>query len=218
MSIESDAYEKHKNLKLAANEIGMNWQTLYTKLRKQGVAVTGDKERYGSPSDKLGRAGEVLFKTLCPDAIDMNERTFQAPYDFSVLNHRVDVKVSRQNSYDKRNKDLKRWSFLVSRQIDKCDFLCCLCIGPDGESIAKVILVPSEFLSGMQCLSLSCGGKSKWDEFSLPPADLAKFFADLPAAEKPAELVASTPESNPTTGLKLRNSGAAAECAANEQR
>lgn len=42
-----EAYEKHKNLKLAAIEVGMPWQMLYVHLRKLGVPVTGDKARYG---------------------------------------------------------------------------------------------------------------------------------------------------------------------------
>lgn len=53
MSIESDAYEKHKNLKLAAEELGIKWQYLYVILRKEGVAVCGDKSRYGSDKDRL---------------------------------------------------------------------------------------------------------------------------------------------------------------------
>lgn len=212
MSIESDAYEKHKNLKLAAAELGIGWQALYTRLRKQSVPVTGDKERHGSAADKLGRAAESLFMTLCPMAIDMNTLKFQAPYDFSVLNHRVDVKVSNKNSYDKRNIDLKRWSFLISRQIDKCDFLCCFCLESDGESIAKVILVPSEFLVGMRSLSVTVGGKSKWDEFCITASELANFFVELPPAEMPKELVPikAEPGQQPT-GIKLPNRGPAAE-------
>lgn len=210
MSIESDAYEKHKNLKLAAAELGINWGTLYARLRKQGVQVTGDKERHGSAADKLGRAGELLFKTLCPAAIDMNALRFQAPYDFVVHNHRVDVKVSSRNSFDKRNLDLKRWSFLVSHQIDRCDFLCCFCLADDGESITKVILTPSEIISGMQSISISCGGKSKWDEFIVPPGELETFFAELPPADPPTELSAQS-RAQETTGLTLHNRGAAAE-------
>jgi len=57
-------YRKHMNLKLAAEELGMVWQTLYVHLKKLGEPVIGDKNRYGSPSDKLSRMAEKLFQEL----------------------------------------------------------------------------------------------------------------------------------------------------------
>jgi len=41
-----DAYEKHKNLKLAANDVGLPWQTVYVHLKRAGVPVVGDKLRF----------------------------------------------------------------------------------------------------------------------------------------------------------------------------
>lgn len=63
-----DVYDKYKNLKLAANELGVKWQTLYYHLSKEGHPVIGDKERYGSDTDKLAAYTEKLFQknhTLC---------------------------------------------------------------------------------------------------------------------------------------------------------
>jgi transcriptional regulator with PAS, ATPase and Fis domain len=37
---EAEAYARHKNLKLAANELGVRWQQLYARLRKLGIPVT----------------------------------------------------------------------------------------------------------------------------------------------------------------------------------
>lgn len=54
MTPEAIAYDKHKNLKLAANEIGLKWQTLYCMLKNQGINIIGDKLRYGSDRDKMG--------------------------------------------------------------------------------------------------------------------------------------------------------------------
>ncbi|AUR94316.1 hypothetical protein NVP1193O_185 [Vibrio phage 1.193.O._10N.286.52.C6] len=79
-----EVYDKHKNLKLAAEELGMVWQTLYYNLNKVGHPVTGDKERYGSPTDKMTKAMEDKFKLLVPHAEDYNKDKFQALIDFKV--------------------------------------------------------------------------------------------------------------------------------------
>ena len=36
MEEEIRVYEKHKNLKIAANELGVKWQSLYIRLKKAG--------------------------------------------------------------------------------------------------------------------------------------------------------------------------------------
>lgn len=41
-------YDKYKNLKLAAEELDIKWQTLYSALVKLKHPVTGDKAMYGS--------------------------------------------------------------------------------------------------------------------------------------------------------------------------
>ena len=79
MSKEIEAYRKHKNLKIAARELGMAWQALYVILRKAGEPVTGDKLRYGSDRDKLGALAEAEFKRLVPFAQDLNDFSLRCP-------------------------------------------------------------------------------------------------------------------------------------------
>lgn len=95
---EAEAYARHKNLKLAAEEIGIKWQQLYSRLRKMGVPVTGDKARYGCAKDRLAAKAERLFSEDVPNAIDSNAQQYQAAIDFYVDGHSVDVKASRLHS------------------------------------------------------------------------------------------------------------------------
>jgi hypothetical protein len=47
------AYDKHKNLKVAADELGMKWQTLYWCLKKYNHPVVGNKSKYGTSLQKI---------------------------------------------------------------------------------------------------------------------------------------------------------------------
>lgn len=170
-----DAYDKFKNLKIAADAIGIKWQTLYVRLKKNGVAVTGDKAKYGSLSDKIGAKGEKYFLSIVPFAVDQNETMFQAPVDFDVKGALVDVKASVKKSSSKRTKAM-RWSFSISRQVSKCDFFVFIAYGVSGEDVEKVFLIPSELASNVQTISISCTGASKWDSYSIDPMDLSGFF------------------------------------------
>lgn len=178
MSIESDAYERHKNLKLAAAEIGMPWQTLYYKLKQQGVAVTGDKLRYGSDTDKLAAKAEGEFHRLVPGAINANQTKFQAKVDFVVNGYLVDVKVSRPKLSNARGKSM-RWGFSTMKQSFSCDFLCCFCLDGNGDT-EKILLIPREFFEGMQLISVACSGRSSWFDYAVEPGELAAFFDQLP--------------------------------------
>lgn len=89
-----EVYDKHKDLKLAAEELGIKWQNLYVYLREAGHPVTGNKERYGRLTDKMARSAEKLFQKTIPHAEDMNENKFQAKLDFLVNGLKVDVKAS----------------------------------------------------------------------------------------------------------------------------
>ena len=60
MNQEVIAYRKHMNLKLAAAELGVAWQSLYVRLKQLGEPVTGDKMRYGSDRDKLDFYDQLL--------------------------------------------------------------------------------------------------------------------------------------------------------------
>ena len=57
---EAEAYSRHMNLKLAAHELGMKWQTLYYRLKRAGVPVVGDKLRHGSDRDRLAARAERI--------------------------------------------------------------------------------------------------------------------------------------------------------------
>lgn len=48
-----EAYRQHQNLKIAAQHVGIPWQTVYVHLRKAGEPVTGNKLKYGSETDRL---------------------------------------------------------------------------------------------------------------------------------------------------------------------
>ena len=179
MTIEAESYSKHKNLKLSATELGIPWQTLYVRLRNQGVAVTGDKARYGGPSDQLAVRAESIFKFLVPSALSKNDEQWQAKYDFLVHGiHRVDVKASRRNKQSKKSKAL-RWSFLFSQQSYECDFFCCFCLTEDGESVEKILLIPHELADGLQTMSVPCASRGKWGDFEIPSGELEDFFKSI---------------------------------------
>ena len=175
MSIESDAYNKHKNLKIAANELGIKWQTLYVKLKAQGVSVVGDKLRYGNDRDRLGALGEQMFQLLVPFAKDQNQNQFQSKIDFDVNGLKVDVKTGKPRQLNKKFKALS-WSFSFKRQTLTADFIVCFCLNEE-KSIEHVLLVPKEFFSGLQTVSVSCNGGSKWLDYKIDPDDLAGFFS-----------------------------------------
>lgn len=175
-----EAYAKHKNLKLAAAELGMPWQTLYVNLKKEGVDVTGDKLRYGSDRDKLSSLAEDEFSRLVPRARAMNEVRWQYPWDFEVGELKIDVKASMPRQLNKKYQ-AKSWAFSFKKQSLTCDFIVCFCFG-DDKVIQKVLLVPKEFFAGLQTVSVSCDGYSKWLDYSVDSGDLAKFFDSISLA------------------------------------
>ena len=170
-----NAYEKHKNLKLAANELGMKWQTLYVQLRKFGIPVTGDKLKYGSDSDRLAARAEIEFGRLVTFAISQNEEKFQAHFDFLVGNEKVDVKSSRLHQGSKRFPAL-RWSFSVKRQEFCANFIVCFAMKEIGY---RILLIPGELVRNYMTISVSEKGKSKWLQYEVTPDELSEFFDDL---------------------------------------
>lgn len=177
MNTEVATYRKHMNLKLAAQELGIAWQTLYVRLKKAGEPVVGDKLRYGSDKDKLAAKAEQEFHALVPFATSTNEKKFQSKYDFDVCGFKIDVKAARKAQKHKLYAALS-WSFSFKKQTLVCDFICCFCIGDNGET-EKVLLVPSEFFRGIQTVTVSCAGGSKWLDYEVPQKDLASFFTEL---------------------------------------
>ena len=177
MTIESDAYAKHKNLKLAAIEIGMKWQTLYCRLKAQGVAVTGDKLRYGADRDKLGVYGEQLFQSIVPFAQNANNNQFQSKVDFDVNGLKVDVKAGMPRQLNKKFSALA-WSFSFKRQTLHADFIVCFCLD-EQKAIEHILLVPKEFFNGLQTVSVSRKGYSKWFDYKIEQHELLEFFKEF---------------------------------------
>ncbi len=180
-----NVYDKHKNLKLAATELGMVWQTLYYNLCKLGHPITGDKDKYGSPTDKMAKALEDKFKELVPHAEDCNRGKFQAKVDFKVGDVYVDVKSSTKKDGYKNNPKKSssyRWAFSTKVQEKFSDFLICFCMeGYDCENhkyIEKILLIPKEFYKNKQSISVSCK-KSKWFEFEVTELELSEFFKEF---------------------------------------
>lgn len=176
-------YDKHLNLKLAAQELGMKWQTLYWNLTKVKHPVTGNKEKYGSLTDKFARSVEQKFNTLIPYAEDLNNDKFQTKIDFKIKGLYVDVKASTKKDGYKNvpNKNASlRWAFSCKVQEEThADYLVCYCYsGVDVDNagdVEKILLIPYEFFKNMQSISVSCK-KSKWFDFEVTEAELKEFF------------------------------------------
>lgn len=175
MTIEEMAYLKHKHLGHAAAELGLKWQTLYSRLRNQGVKVTGDKSRYGSDKDRLAARAEMEFKRIVPFAEDQNAQAFQSKFDFLVGKEKVDVKSAMLRQGSKRFDSL-RWAFSVKKQEFCADFIACFGMLDDGY---KLFLIPGEFVRKYQTISISQAGQSKWKQFEIDPSELADFFRSI---------------------------------------
>ncbi len=175
---EAEVYTKHKNLKLAADELGINWHTLYSRLKNQGVPVIGDKLRYGSDRDRLAAMAESEFLRIVPKARSMNAVQFQSKFDFMVNGYKIDVKCGMPRQISKKY-EAKSWSFNFRKQALTCDFICCFCMN-EGKQISRILLVPSEFFRGLQTVTVSVVGASKWKDYSVSESELSTFFDSLP--------------------------------------
>lgn len=174
-------YKRHMNLRAAAAELGIKWQALYYRLKIAGVPVTGDKLRYGSDRDRLAHLAESEFQRLVPAARACNESSWQAKIDFVVRGHGVDVKSSMPRKLNKKY-ERESWAFSVKKQSFTADFIVCFCM--NEQKLAEyVLLIPSEFFAGLQHVSITRRGKSKWLDYSVPPEELGQFFDSLPAKE-----------------------------------
>jgi len=184
MSIQQqciDAYRKHRNLKLAAHDVGIPWQSVYVQLRNADEPVMGDKLKYGSDTDRLAARGEQIFQALVPGAISHNERKYQSKLDYTVRGYGIDVKTSTLKLSNKACK-LRRWAFYTKKQEASADFVVCFGIAADGESLAKVLLIPGEIIRKYTTVSLSEAG-GKWDDYSVEPDGLNAFFEALPSKQ-----------------------------------
>lgn len=171
------AYRQHRHLKLAAEDVGIPWQTVYVHLRRAGEPVTGNKLAYGSDADKLAGLGERQFLSLVPDAEDMNGRKFQSKVDFYVRGYSVDVKCSTLKLGSKGT-DRRRWAFSVKKQEAIADFFVCFGFDADKE-IAACLLIPGEISRRMTTINLPESG-GKWRDYEVDPGSLRAFFDSLP--------------------------------------
>ncbi|AXF52948.1 MAG: riboflavin synthase subunit alpha [Caudoviricetes sp.] len=171
------AYELHRNLKLAANEVGIPWQTVYVHLRRAGVPVTGDKLRYGSDSDKLAARAEKLFLKHVPNAEDQNTRQFQSKVDFMFAGLGIDVKASRKKQHGVQP-SMQRWMFIIKKQEAIADFFVCYGFDGDGLNLEQTLLIPGELARNYTSISVSTAG-GKWADYAVDPDSLAEFFSSL---------------------------------------
>jgi hypothetical protein len=174
-NIEKEAYQKHKNLKLAADELGVKWQTLYVHLRQAGVPVLGDKSRYGSDKDRFAAKAEDEFKRLIPGALSQNEIQFQAKIDFLVGNEKVDIKSSSLKYGCKGHPNSMRWSFSIKKQAFCADFLVCFAFLNEGY---RLFLFPGETVRNYQTITIPQKG-GKWSGYEINPEELSEFFVTL---------------------------------------
>ena len=176
-----ESYSRLKNLKLVEKETGIKWQTVYVHLKKAGVAVTGDKKRYGSAADKLAREYEEKFKELVPCAVDNNESEYQSTIDFYVNGWRVDVKVAvlQGSGRQASGKSFSaKWGFSVSKQKDKADFFVLFALN-ERKVVEHVFLVPNDIAVNHSSISIPKSMKSKWADFEVDPSELNDFFSSL---------------------------------------
>lgn len=172
------AYAKHKHLKLASNDVGIPWQTVYVYLRRAGIQVTGDKLRYGSDTDRLAAIAEQHFQRLVPSAKDQNSTKFQSKVDFFVYGFGVDVKSSRL--HDAGLGKSKKWAFSVKKQEAVADFFVCFAYADDSQHVVRTLLIPGEIAKHYTNISLPEWG-GKWADYEVDPDSLEQFFASLKA-------------------------------------
>ena len=154
-----EAYQRHKHLRLAGQEVGIPWQTVYVHLRKAGIPVVGDKVRYGSESDRFAAKSEMDLLRYIPFAIDHNRHQFQPLIDFTIRGYGVDLKASRLAQSNPKSTSM-RWNFSLKKQEVKADFFICLGYDEEGKVIRQCLLVPGEIARHYTSVSLSeRGGK-----------------------------------------------------------
>lgn len=168
-----NAYDKHKNLKQAASDIGMKWQTLYWYLKRENHPIVGNKSQYGSDKDRFAAKAEADFKKMIPSAIDMNKEKFQSKYDFEIHNLKVDVKASNLRTLNNPSKS-SRWAFSLKKQEMIADFIVGMAYKND--ELFKLFLFPSEQIRFMQSISISEHGSEKWGDYEVSKEELQEFF------------------------------------------
>lgn len=174
------SYEKHKNLKISASELGISFQTLYWHLIKNGVCVSGDKERYGSEKDKLAALAERMFGEIVKVAKNANDKKFQSKVDFVVNDIKIDVKASKRQSLGV-GLGGDRWSFNIKKQIIIADYFAMFALDSNKE-IEKIFFIPAGLIAAHTTISICANGKSKWHAYEVSKAELRKIIKDISKA------------------------------------
>lgn len=172
-----DSYKKHQNLKIAGAELGMSFQTLYWNLKKAGVDVPGNKERYGSEKDRFGVVAEKIFSEIIPEAEDLNGKKFQSKYDFRLNDVRFEIKAAKRQCLG-FGKGGDRWAFSIKRQISACDFYVLFAFSPDKE-LEKIFMVPHDVLCSTTTISVSVNGSSKWHAYEVSREELREIVLSI---------------------------------------
>jgi hypothetical protein len=173
-----EAYQKHEQLFAAAEELKIPWQTLYSRLKKAGFSVTGNKSKWGSVKDRFAAQGEAEFKRLVPSAEDQNESQYQSKVDFFVYGIKVDVK-SAKSKKSNSNYASKRWAFSLKKQIEEADFYVLFCYNEEGNFLQDCYLIPRDMIIGLQTISIPLSSKSKWHCFRIDEETLSDFFLEM---------------------------------------
>jgi len=174
----AESYGRLRHLRMVGDELGIPWQSVYVNLRKAGVAVVGDKSRYGSDKDRLAARGEREFQSLVPFAKNQNEVKFQSKVDFIVEGYGVDVKSSLLRKGHSATKTY-RWAFSMKKQEMLADFIVCFGFYNDKNDYVT-FLIPGELIRKYQTISIGSQGKSKWKDYEINPECIKGFFSDLP--------------------------------------
>jgi hypothetical protein len=172
-----EAFEKHKNLKLAAEELGIKWQLLYVQLRKAGIRVIENKGKHLSVKDKITDQAELEFKRLIPFAEYQNGNKLKSQFNFLVNGEKVDIKASKQSQGCKKYSATK-WTFFVKKQEFCADFIVCFAFLDEGY---RLLLIPGECIRNYHAISVSTkiNSKCKWLQYEIQQNELVEFFSEL---------------------------------------
>ena len=169
-----EAYLKHSNLKLAASELGMKWQTLYWHLKKNNIPIIGDKSKYGSAADRFATKSESDFMDLVPSAKNMNRSKYQSKIDFKINGLLVDLKASKLAARYKKSQS-KNWAFSIKKQELIADFI--VCFGYVESEIESIFLLPKEVVRFKTTISIPHNASnSKYGDYLVSKDELREFF------------------------------------------
>ena len=172
-----EAYKRHHNMRLASREIGIPLSTLYVHLKRAGVAVVGDKSKYGTDKDRFACKAEREFERIIPSAENQNKVKFQSKIDFMIGEYSVDVKASRLRSSG-CGANVLRWAYSVKKQEFCADFFVCFGFDNAGLKLENILLIPGEVARMYATISVSPRG-GKWLDYQVTEQELHDFFVQM---------------------------------------